>query len=80
VIVTVPDLVSEYLVEQLPLDKVQASWLKLPLLLLVPQVIVPVELDPETKAVHMVGEPTETGLGEQITEVEEMFPKGCMSG
>jgi hypothetical protein len=46
------------------------DWLKLPVLLLVLHVIVPVGLDPDTFAVHVTGEPTEAGFGEQTIEVE----------
>jgi hypothetical protein len=39
---TVPGLVSVYVVEQVPDEMVQTDWLKLPVLLFVPQVTVPV--------------------------------------
>jgi hypothetical protein len=69
--VTVPGLVSVYVVEQLPDDRAQVEELKLPVvLLLVLQVTVPVGLEPDTVAVHVTDEPTETGLGEQTTDVE----------
>jgi hypothetical protein len=58
------------MVEQLPDDRVQTLWLKLPVALLVLQVTVPVGLDPDTVAVQVAGEPAETGLGEQTTDVD----------
>jgi hypothetical protein len=64
---TVPALVSEYIVEDVPEVKDVCVELKLPVLLLVLQVIVPVGLDPDTVAVQVTGEPIETGLGEHVT-------------
>jgi hypothetical protein len=68
--VKVPGLVSVYVVEQLPDDSVQMFWLKVPVLLLVLQVTVPVGLDPDTVAVQVTGELTATGLGEQKMDVK----------
>jgi hypothetical protein len=68
--VTEPALVSVYVVEQLPEERVQTDWLKLPVLLLVLQETVPVGLEPDTVAVQVTGEPTETGLGEHCTDVD----------
>jgi hypothetical protein len=59
------------MVEQVPLDRVQTDWLKLPVLLLVLQVTVPVGLDPETVTVHVTDEPTWAGFGEHVTDIED---------
>jgi hypothetical protein len=69
--VTEPALLSVYVVEQLPDDKLHTDWMKEPVMLLVLQVTVPVGLDPDTVALQVTDEPTETGLGEQETDVED---------
>jgi hypothetical protein len=49
--------------------------LKLPVLLFVLQVTVPIGLDPETVAVQVTGEPATAGLGEQETDtLDECCP------
>ena len=76
-IVAGPGLVSEYEVVQVPFDSVQTVWPKLPVLLFVVQVIVPVGSDPDTIAVHWIGEKgsIRPGLGPQLTAVEdEVWP------
>lgn len=57
------------MVEQVPLDKVQTDWFKLPPKLLVLQVTVPVGLNPETVAVQVMGWKMGTGFREQETDV-----------
>jgi hypothetical protein len=69
--VTEPVVLSTYVVEQVPLDRAQMDWLKLPQILLVLQVTVPVGLEPYTVAVQVTDEPTGAGFGEQTTEVED---------
>ena len=73
---TVPGLVSVYVVEQLPRHRLQSNWLKQPVLLSVLQLTIPVGLDPDTVAEQVTGEPTETGLGEQTTDVKDGAPEG----
>jgi hypothetical protein len=68
---TVPGLVSVYVVEQVPEESVLVELLKWPVLLFVLQVTVPAGLDPVTWAVHVIGEFAAPGLGEQTTEVED---------
>jgi hypothetical protein len=58
-------------VEQVPEDKVQTDWLKLPVLLLVLQATVPVGSDPDAVALHVTDEFAETDVGEQATDVDE---------
>jgi hypothetical protein len=70
--VTEPVKLSKYVVEQDPLDRVQTDWVKLPPMLLVLQVIVPVGLGPETVAVQVTSWPMGTGLGEQEIKVGEL--------
>ena len=71
-IATEPEVFSVYVVEQLPLDSVQTDWLKEPAMLLVLQVTVPVGVNPDTVAVQLTGQPTETRSGEQETNVWEL--------
>jgi len=69
-----PTFVSVYVVEQVPSDREQTDWLKLPVPLFEFQVTVPVGIEPlkpDTEAVQVTGWPMETGLGEQTTEVED---------
>ena len=51
--------------------------LKEPVLLVVVHVIVPVGLAPVTVAVHVTGEDTVMGLGEQVTDVIEAVLDVC---
>jgi len=69
--VTVPGLVSVYVVEQVPDESVLVELLKWPVLLFVFQVTVPVGLEPVTVAVHVIDEFATPGFGEQTTEVED---------
>jgi hypothetical protein len=70
--VTLPGLVSVYVVEQLPEERVQVEELNLPVLLLVVQVTVPVGLDPDTVVVQVTDELMGAGLGEQMTDTDEV--------
>jgi hypothetical protein len=58
-------------VEQVPLERVEIAGLNEPVVLLVLHVTLPVGLEPVTVAVHVIGEFTGPGLGEQTIEVEE---------
>jgi hypothetical protein len=69
--VTEPVKLSVYVVEQVPFDRLQTDWLKLPPTLLVLQLTVPLGLDPDTVAVQVTGQPMETTLGEQETNVAD---------
>jgi hypothetical protein len=82
VIVMILWFVSEYVVEELPEESVPTDWPKPPVLLLVLQVTVPVGLDPDTVAVHVTAEPTETGLTEKVmrSHVGPGPIQGCMRG
>jgi hypothetical protein len=71
VMAATPALESVYTVEQVPFEREQTDWLKLPVLLLVLQVTVPAGVFPDTMAVHTIGEPMETGLGVHTTNVED---------
>lgn len=53
--VTEPVRLSVYVVEQVPLERVQMGWLKLPVVLLVLQITLPVGLEPDTVAVQVTG-------------------------
>lgn len=68
---TVPGLVSLYMVEQVPDDSVQIDGLNEPVLLFVLQVTVPVGFDPVTVAVQLTAEPTAVEVGEVTTNVKE---------
>jgi hypothetical protein len=71
VIVTDPTLVSVYVVKQVSDVRVQTVWLKLPVLLFVLQVIVPVGSEPETLALQITANPAGTGFGEHTIDVED---------
>jgi hypothetical protein len=71
VILTVPALLSVYVVEQVPDDSVQMDGLNEPVLLFVVQVTVPVGFDPVTVAVQLTAEPTAVEVGEMTTDVKE---------
>ena len=82
-IVGVPALVSMYVVEQFPENMVLTTGLKLPVLLFVLQITVPVGLEPNTAAVQVTGKSIGTGFTENFVDMEDCASKpvqGWMSG